>query len=166
MRWIMENWDDLVLIVTGLVTVASIIVKLTPSKTDDELLAAVRRFVERLALNGEPTKPPATPQPPRSRPPYPAILFLVAMGAVLSACAPVAAERDPGLTQACLEAATTLQRATAARDAGQLSDAAGQLADQLVAAAGEPCSDHDLALPGDAEVIRAASDELALELAR
>lgn len=48
---------DWILIATSIVTIASVIVRLTPSETDDELVAQARRFLERVALNAEPTQP-------------------------------------------------------------------------------------------------------------
>jgi hypothetical protein len=50
-QWGIANYKDLLLIVTGLVTVCSIIVKLTPTPKDDALLAKIMPFVEKLALN-------------------------------------------------------------------------------------------------------------------
>lgn len=66
MDWIAQNWDSLLAIATGLVTVASVVVKLTPSTVDDAWLAAGRRLVETIALNGRPTKvpPPAAGDKP------------------------------------------------------------------------------------------------------
>jgi hypothetical protein len=50
--WFMTNGKDLVLIYTSLVTVASIVVKLTPSLKDDDALKAVIKFVGKfIALN-------------------------------------------------------------------------------------------------------------------
>ena len=50
-QWVVANSKDLILIVTGVVTVASIIVKLTPTPKDDALLAKIMPFIEKLALN-------------------------------------------------------------------------------------------------------------------
>ena len=50
--WVQANWIDIVAVYTGIVTVASIIVKLTPSLKDDDKLKAVVKFVGRyIALN-------------------------------------------------------------------------------------------------------------------
>ena len=38
-EFIRDNWKDICLIVTGAVTIASAIVKLTPSQEDDKILA-------------------------------------------------------------------------------------------------------------------------------
>lgn len=50
--WFQENWQSILAIYTGLVAVASIIVKLTPTLKDDTWLLAVIKFVGRyIALN-------------------------------------------------------------------------------------------------------------------
>lgn len=50
--WFQNNGKDLVLIYTSLVTVASIVVKLTPTLKDDDILKGVIKFIGRyLALN-------------------------------------------------------------------------------------------------------------------
>lgn len=51
MDWIIQNWWDILTTITYIVTAASFIAKLTPSKVDDELLDAIRRFIDFLALN-------------------------------------------------------------------------------------------------------------------
>ena len=51
MEWLMMNWSDLLLIVTGIITTASVIVKLTPSQKDDAVLAKVLKVLEFLSLN-------------------------------------------------------------------------------------------------------------------
>jgi len=42
MTWITENWDTLVLLVGQLLATAVIVVKLTPSTTDDEWLEKIK----------------------------------------------------------------------------------------------------------------------------
>lgn len=50
--WFMTNGKDLVLIYTSLVTVASIIVKLTPTLKDDDALKGFIKFVGKyIAIN-------------------------------------------------------------------------------------------------------------------
>ena len=50
--WVQTHWVDIVAIYTGLVTLASIIVKLTPSLKDDTVLLAIIKFIAKyLALN-------------------------------------------------------------------------------------------------------------------
>ncbi len=51
MDWIMEHWREILTTITYIVTAASFIAKLTPSKADDEILNAIRRFIDFLALN-------------------------------------------------------------------------------------------------------------------
>jgi hypothetical protein len=51
MLWIQENWEILVGIVTGVVTVASLIVKLTPTPKDDDFIAKIMAIINALALN-------------------------------------------------------------------------------------------------------------------
>jgi len=51
-NWFVAHWSDILAIYTGLVTVASIVVKLTPTLADDDALKGVVRFVGRyIALN-------------------------------------------------------------------------------------------------------------------
>lgn len=52
LQWIAAHWDEIVQVYIGLVGVASIVVKLTPTLKDDTLLKDVIRFVGRyVALN-------------------------------------------------------------------------------------------------------------------
>lgn len=51
MNFISENWETLVLIVTTIVTLASLIVKLTPSPKDDEAVGKIMAIINALALN-------------------------------------------------------------------------------------------------------------------
>lgn len=55
-NWIMENKEALITIVTGLVTVASIIAKMTPTETDNKVVGYVLKFVDMLAMNNKPTE--------------------------------------------------------------------------------------------------------------
>lgn len=48
MDYITTHWTDIIAIVTGVVTVASIIVKLTPNKYDDAVVLKIMQF---LSLN-------------------------------------------------------------------------------------------------------------------
>lgn len=51
-NWFQANGKDLLLIYTGLVTVASIVVKLTPTLKDDDVLKGFIKFVGKfIALN-------------------------------------------------------------------------------------------------------------------
>lgn len=50
--WIQNNWTDIVAIYTALVTISSIVVKLTPTLKDDTIQKSIIRFVGKyLALN-------------------------------------------------------------------------------------------------------------------
>ena len=51
-NWTVEHWTDIVAIYLGLIGVASIIVKLTPTLRDDTVLKTIIRFVSKyIALN-------------------------------------------------------------------------------------------------------------------
>jgi len=50
--WIQTNWVNVAAIYSGIVTVASIIVKLTPTLEDETILLAITKWVAKyLALN-------------------------------------------------------------------------------------------------------------------
>ena len=51
MEWIIANWDNVLLIISGVISIASIIVKLTPTPKDDAFLAKVISFLKVLSLN-------------------------------------------------------------------------------------------------------------------
>jgi hypothetical protein len=46
-----SHWDELLLIIGTAVTLASLIVKLTPTPKDDEILAKVIKFLDVIAIN-------------------------------------------------------------------------------------------------------------------
>lgn len=50
MNWIMEHWKDILSIIGGIVTVCSIIVKLTPTQKDDNVLAKIIKILAALSL--------------------------------------------------------------------------------------------------------------------
>ena len=50
MNWIVENWELIVAAALGLHALASAITAMTPTPRDDEWVAAVYQWVERLAL--------------------------------------------------------------------------------------------------------------------
>lgn len=50
MAWIQANWKDVLAIIGGVVTTASIIVKLTPTQKDDAFLAKVIKVLAALSL--------------------------------------------------------------------------------------------------------------------
>lgn len=49
--YITNNWQDMMLIVTTIVTVASLIAKMTPTKADDVIVDKVIGFLNILAIN-------------------------------------------------------------------------------------------------------------------
>lgn len=51
MEWLQNHWQDITLIVTGTISVASLIVKLTPTPKDDEFLAKVISVLKIVSLN-------------------------------------------------------------------------------------------------------------------
>lgn len=52
-NWVTANWDSVLGIVTAIVTVASLVVKLTPTPKDDAVLAKILAVFKLLALNKE-----------------------------------------------------------------------------------------------------------------
>ena len=50
MEWITAHWKDILAIIGGLVTVCSIIVKLTPTQKDDSVLAKIIKILAALGL--------------------------------------------------------------------------------------------------------------------
>lgn len=50
MDWIANNWQTVLLIITSIVTLASIIVKLTPTPNDDAVLAKIINFLKVIGL--------------------------------------------------------------------------------------------------------------------
>ena len=50
MDWIMQHWKDILAIIGGIVTVASIVVKLTPTQKDDTVLAKIIKILSALGL--------------------------------------------------------------------------------------------------------------------
>ncbi len=55
--WIQAHWQDVLAIIGAVVTVASLIVKLTPSQKDDAALAYVVRLLDHFSVVAR--KPPA-----------------------------------------------------------------------------------------------------------
>ena len=50
MAWITEHWKDILAIIGGIVTVASIIVRLTKSDKDDKALSKIIKILAALSL--------------------------------------------------------------------------------------------------------------------
>lgn len=51
MEYVSNNWVEIVAIIGGIVTTASLIAKLTPTPKDDEFMAKVAAVINALALN-------------------------------------------------------------------------------------------------------------------
>lgn len=49
-HWLQANWKDVLAIIGGVVTVASMVVKLTPTQKDDAFLAKVIKVLSALSL--------------------------------------------------------------------------------------------------------------------
>lgn len=49
--WVSTNWEHLALVVTSMVTFSSLIVKWTPTTTDDKILAAIVKVLTAISLN-------------------------------------------------------------------------------------------------------------------
>ena len=50
MEWITQHWKDVLAVIGGVVTVASIIVKLTPTQKDDNVLSKIITILVALSL--------------------------------------------------------------------------------------------------------------------
>lgn len=46
LNWIMEHWDDILAIYGGVVAICTVIVKLTPSTKDNEILGKIILFLD------------------------------------------------------------------------------------------------------------------------
>ena len=55
-EWITANWDTILIIISAVISIASIIVKLTPNETDNKVLATIIKLAESLGLNTHPVK--------------------------------------------------------------------------------------------------------------
>jgi len=49
--YISENWEQILAIVGGVVLTASAVAAMTPNKTDNKVMGAIRKLVDLLALN-------------------------------------------------------------------------------------------------------------------
>jgi len=56
MDWIANHWGDMLAVWVGVVTVASAIVKVTPTQTDDRALFWVLKIFETIAMNNKPVE--------------------------------------------------------------------------------------------------------------
>ena len=59
--YLSENWEQLLAIVGGVVVTASAIAAITPNKTDNKVMGAIRNLVDLLALNVRNAKNAPTP---------------------------------------------------------------------------------------------------------
>jgi len=50
MEWITNNWETVLLIITSIISLASVIVKVTPTPKDDAILAKVLNFLKIIGL--------------------------------------------------------------------------------------------------------------------
>lgn len=64
MEWLIAHWDEIVMAITGVITVASVVVKLTPTTTDDVKLARFLEIMEKLSLNNTPVELAPKPRLP------------------------------------------------------------------------------------------------------
>jgi hypothetical protein len=55
MEWITANWGSIIAVITGIISVASIIAKLTPTEVDDGIVAKLLKLIDVLAINNKPT---------------------------------------------------------------------------------------------------------------
>ena len=51
LEWITANWTELAAIITGIVTVFSLIANLTPTEADNKVVNAIIRVVNLMGLN-------------------------------------------------------------------------------------------------------------------
>ena len=51
MNYFIENWEQVFAVITAVVTTASAIAALTPSETDNRIVAKVKNVVDVLAIN-------------------------------------------------------------------------------------------------------------------
>jgi len=50
-EWISANWENILLVIGGVITLASVIVKITPNETDNKVLEVIIKIFEKLSLN-------------------------------------------------------------------------------------------------------------------
>ena len=56
MEWLIANWQEVLFIITSVVTVASVAAKLTPTKVDDNLVGNLIKLLDVIGLNNPPTE--------------------------------------------------------------------------------------------------------------
>jgi hypothetical protein len=50
-EWISANWENILLVIGGVITLASVIAKITPNETDNKVLEVIIKIFEKLSLN-------------------------------------------------------------------------------------------------------------------
>ena len=50
-EYITQNWDGILAVITGIVTVASAVAALTPTPKDDGIVKLLRKLIDAFALN-------------------------------------------------------------------------------------------------------------------
>ncbi len=55
-QYVMNNLEQIIAVITGVVAVASVIAKLTPNTVDDAWVAGILKVVDFLAVNTKPTE--------------------------------------------------------------------------------------------------------------
>jgi hypothetical protein len=53
-EWIQANWADILIIFASAISIASVIVKITPNETDNKWLAYIIKIFEAIGLNTTP----------------------------------------------------------------------------------------------------------------
>ena len=56
--WLMANWEGILFAVTSVISAASVVAAMTPSQTDDNWVAKMKRIADWLALNVKNAKEP------------------------------------------------------------------------------------------------------------
>lgn len=49
LTWIAENWESILAVVGGVLTVANLIAKLTPTQKDDNFVEKARKFFDKIS---------------------------------------------------------------------------------------------------------------------
>lgn len=51
MNWLLENWDQVIKLILETIGVAAILASLTPNKTDDKVVAMIRKVINTIGFN-------------------------------------------------------------------------------------------------------------------
>ena len=60
-EYLTQHWDEILLVITSLIALASAIAAITPTPKDDAVLKAIRAVVDKLALNVKNAEPKDKP---------------------------------------------------------------------------------------------------------